>query len=261
MAHPGMAWLAPESTRLAIEACAEDFVEWAHIDVRLTRDGRNVIVHEDRLVAATTGEGPIAGLILAELQGLDARAWFAPRFAGSRMLLLSEAALPQYRGTPQARDPARALAKLTAGLDGPVTVDLAHSGGAAQSSCVTADDEVDPGTFRTLARGTLRRKRLRPRHWSASGGGEAERDVDPYFLACVDGRCHLRGEVRMFAPGRTSGPSGRPTSRSTRRATSGSTTTWAPASQCCGACRRSGTPSPAVHRHGGAVRPRAGLAP
>jgi glycerophosphoryl diester phosphodiesterase len=90
MAHRGMALLAPENTRLAVEACAQDSVEWAEIDVRLSRDGKHVIFHDGRLDAKTDGKGPVNGLTLEELRRLDAGAWFAPRFKGARLNSLAE---------------------------------------------------------------------------------------------------------------------------------------------------------------------------
>jgi glycerophosphoryl diester phosphodiesterase len=90
MAHRGMATRAPENTRFAIEACVQDFIEWAEVDVRLTRDGKHVIFHDSRLDGKTDGNGLLAGLALDELQKLDAGAWFAPRFKGSHLLSLPE---------------------------------------------------------------------------------------------------------------------------------------------------------------------------
>ncbi|MFO0841886.1 MAG: glycerophosphodiester phosphodiesterase family protein [Gemmataceae bacterium] len=91
MVHRGMALLAPENTRHAIEACAADFAEWAEIDVRLTKDGRHVVFHDDRLDGKTDGTGRVADRTLDELRKLDAGGWFAPRFRGERLLSLAEA--------------------------------------------------------------------------------------------------------------------------------------------------------------------------
>jgi predicted DNA-binding transcriptional regulator YafY len=72
----------------------------------------------------------------------------------------------------------------------------------------TAPEEFDPGVFRDLAAAVRGRRRVVLRYWSASREEEARREVDPYHLACVDGHwylvgfCHLRGDVRMFAPSR-----------------------------------------------------------
>ena len=91
MVHRGMAIAAPENSASAIEMCAQDFCEWAEIDVRLTKDGRHVIIHNETVDATTDGKGRVADFTLEELRNLDAGSWFAKRFAGSRLLTLTEA--------------------------------------------------------------------------------------------------------------------------------------------------------------------------
>src|SRR5262245_3800957 len=90
MAHRGLQVLAPENSSAAVLACAADFIEWAEVDVRLTKDGRHVILHDATLDRTTDGKGPIADVTLEEFVKLDAGSWFAPRFKGTRPLALSE---------------------------------------------------------------------------------------------------------------------------------------------------------------------------
>lgn len=90
MAHRGLAMLAPENSLPAVLECAKDFIEWAEVDVRLTKDGQHVIIHDDMVDGTTNGHGRVADLTLAELQQLDAGKWFAPRFAGQRLQSLPE---------------------------------------------------------------------------------------------------------------------------------------------------------------------------
>jgi predicted DNA-binding transcriptional regulator YafY len=122
-------------------------------------------------------------------------------------LFLAERVLAQYRGTPYAPDLARAFHKITAGLTDRVTIDLGHLD-RLHSFRTTAAPELDPELFRRLDAAIRRRDRLRLRYYSASRDEETAREVDPYHLASVDGQwylvgyCHLRGAVRMFAPGR-----------------------------------------------------------
>jgi glycerophosphoryl diester phosphodiesterase len=49
MAHRGMQMLAPENSIRAVVACADDYIEWAEIDIRLSKDGKHVVIHDDRL--------------------------------------------------------------------------------------------------------------------------------------------------------------------------------------------------------------------
>ena len=122
-------------------------------------------------------------------------------------LFLAERAFQQYRGTPYAAALARAFRKITDGLSERVTADLAHLG-EGLSFRTTASSGLDPGMFRGLDAAIRDHRRLAIRYDSASRGEETARDVDPYHLASVDGQwylvghCHLRGEVRMFAPAR-----------------------------------------------------------
>ncbi len=90
MAHRGMHMLAPENSLKAILECATDYVEWAEIDVRLSKDGQHVIIHDDNLDRCTDGKGKVADFNLEELKQLDAGSWFAPRFKGTRLLTLND---------------------------------------------------------------------------------------------------------------------------------------------------------------------------
>jgi predicted DNA-binding transcriptional regulator YafY len=122
-------------------------------------------------------------------------------------LFLAEQALDQYRGTPYAADLAAAFAKLTAALPDRVTIDLNHLRDA-YSFRQRGTDTGDVERFRQLARATREGRQLDLVYWTASRDDTCRRVVDPYHLASIDGDwflvayCHLREEVRMFAPGR-----------------------------------------------------------
>ena len=90
MAHRGEARQAPENTRPALVRCIEDGLEWAEVDVRLTRDGHHVLAHGDHLQAGTNGPLPVAEHTLEELKRLDFGSVYATRFAGERVLTLQE---------------------------------------------------------------------------------------------------------------------------------------------------------------------------
>jgi glycerophosphoryl diester phosphodiesterase len=91
IAHRGAMKLAPENTlasqRLAYELGA-DYVE---VDVRITRDGIPVNMHDPTLDRTTDGTGVVHAFTLAQLKALDAGSWFAPEFAGERVPTIAEA--------------------------------------------------------------------------------------------------------------------------------------------------------------------------
>lgn len=73
VAHRGGSRLAPENTleafRDAVERWEADMLE---MDVRLTRDGQVVVIHDDSVDRTTEGSGPVHSFTLDELHRLDA---------------------------------------------------------------------------------------------------------------------------------------------------------------------------------------------
>ena len=91
IAHRGASAAAPESTEEAIRLAFRLRADMVELDVHMTADRRLVIFHDDRLDRTTDGHGLLRRRRYAELARLDAGAWFASRFAGQRILLLSQA--------------------------------------------------------------------------------------------------------------------------------------------------------------------------
>ena len=98
--HRGAAALAPESTAAAFRAAGAAGARWVETDVRLTDDGVLVLHHDDDLTRTTdaAARAIAAGTALEELPWsrlatLDAGSWFAPEFAGQRLVSLSDLAL------------------------------------------------------------------------------------------------------------------------------------------------------------------------
>lgn len=73
VAHRGGSGLAPENTLAAFTAAVELWdADMLEMDVRLTRDGEVVVIHDALVDRTTDGSGPVSSLTLAELQRLDA---------------------------------------------------------------------------------------------------------------------------------------------------------------------------------------------
>ena len=90
IAHRGASGLAPENTLAAFHKTLEVGADGIELDVRLTRDGRVVVIHDRRLERTTEGKGPVGTYTLAELKSLDAGSWFGPEFSDERVHTLDE---------------------------------------------------------------------------------------------------------------------------------------------------------------------------
>jgi glycerophosphoryl diester phosphodiesterase len=89
-AHRGHSTAAPENTLAALAAAWRAGATVAEIDVRMTRDGELVLLHDPTLDRTTTGHGPVSARTLAELAELDAGGWFGAAFAGEAIPRLDE---------------------------------------------------------------------------------------------------------------------------------------------------------------------------
>jgi glycerophosphoryl diester phosphodiesterase len=88
--HRGNSMSAPENTLPALESARRQGASACEIDVMLSRDGEIVLSHDELLERTTDGQGPVGDHDLAALKALDAGAWFAPEFAGTRIPALTE---------------------------------------------------------------------------------------------------------------------------------------------------------------------------
>jgi len=87
--HRGLPKHAPEETLATFAACAELRVAF-ELDVRRTRDGQLVCLHDDTVTRTTTGTGKVGELSLRELRQFDAGKKFDPAFAGEKVPTLEE---------------------------------------------------------------------------------------------------------------------------------------------------------------------------
>lgn len=89
-AHRGASHEAPENTLAAFLLAAELGADGIEFDVRLSRDGEVVVIHDASLERTTNGQGLVRDRTLAELKQLDAGSWFDPAFAGESIPTLQE---------------------------------------------------------------------------------------------------------------------------------------------------------------------------
>lgn len=107
IAHRGGAGLWPENTLYAFERAGAAGVDVIETDVRATKEGELVVLHDAGVERTTDGSGPVASMTLAGLKALDAAYRFSPdggrtfplRGLGVKVPTLREvfAALPRMR--------------------------------------------------------------------------------------------------------------------------------------------------------------------
>jgi glycerophosphoryl diester phosphodiesterase len=87
--HRGLLHAAPECTLAGFKACLNLRVGF-EFDVRRTKDGQLVCLHDTTLHRTTNGDGALADITLDELRRLDAGTRFDPAFRGERVPTIDE---------------------------------------------------------------------------------------------------------------------------------------------------------------------------
>ncbi len=70
--HRGAAGYEPENTLRSFRKAIELGVDMVELDVRRTKDGKFVVIHDDTVDRTTQGSGAVAEMTLAEIMELDA---------------------------------------------------------------------------------------------------------------------------------------------------------------------------------------------
>jgi len=91
IAHRGFSSKYPENTIIAFKKATEIGVDEIEFDVKLTKDGYCVIIHDETLERTTNGKGKINEVTLREIRKLDAGDWFSPDYKGIKIPTLEEA--------------------------------------------------------------------------------------------------------------------------------------------------------------------------
>ena len=88
--HRGACGYAPENTLSSFKKAAELGVKCVEFDVKLTRDGELVVIHDENLLRTTNGIGFVQNYTCSQLQQFDAGSWFNSNFLGEKILTLEE---------------------------------------------------------------------------------------------------------------------------------------------------------------------------
>ncbi|HEX9614923.1 MAG TPA: glycerophosphodiester phosphodiesterase family protein [Bacteroidota bacterium] len=91
IAHRGISAKAPENTLAAFRPAVEHpGIAMIELDVRISRDGIPVVIHDRTLQRTSTGNGAVRNYSVDELKSFDAGSWFHRSFAGERIPTLRE---------------------------------------------------------------------------------------------------------------------------------------------------------------------------
>lgn len=90
VAHRGASAYAPENTMPAFAKASELGADFVEADLRATKDGVIVCIHDARVDRTTNGRGFVSDLTSSEIRALDAGSWFSEQFRGVRVPLLEE---------------------------------------------------------------------------------------------------------------------------------------------------------------------------
>lgn len=91
VAHRGASFEAPENTLAAFKRAWALGVEAVELDVRVTKDGEVVVVHDPTTLRIGGLDRPVADQTFAELLALDVGAWKHFKYKGERIPTLAQA--------------------------------------------------------------------------------------------------------------------------------------------------------------------------
>ncbi|GLB61162.1 glycerophosphodiester phosphodiesterase [Cytobacillus sp. NCCP-133] len=90
IAHRGASAYAPENTIASFEKAVELGFDYIELDVRFSKDGHLVVIHDANVKRTTDGKGFVGDLTVKEIKKLDAGSWFSSAYEGERIPLLNE---------------------------------------------------------------------------------------------------------------------------------------------------------------------------
>src|SRR5262245_59458690 len=72
VAHRGFKAVAPENTIAAFEEAARVGADYMELDVRPTKDGELILMHDAKVDRTTNGKGPVSDFLFVDIRKLDA---------------------------------------------------------------------------------------------------------------------------------------------------------------------------------------------
>ncbi|NMA95948.1 MAG: glycerophosphodiester phosphodiesterase [Clostridiales bacterium] len=90
LAHRGASSYAPENTLAAFYKGIELGANGIETDLRKTKDGVVVLIHDEMVDRVTNGSGKVLDFTFSQLLDLDAGSWFSDKYAGERIISFEE---------------------------------------------------------------------------------------------------------------------------------------------------------------------------
>ena len=89
-AHRGASAHAPENTLAAFELALAQGADGIELDVKLSADGKVVVIHDATVDRTTGAHGRVKDLSLAEMRPLNAGSFFSEKYTGEKIPTLEE---------------------------------------------------------------------------------------------------------------------------------------------------------------------------
>ncbi len=80
----------PENTMDALRRSARLGAKYVELDLRATKDGQIVLLHDETIDRTTNGTGKLSDFTWEQIKAFDAGSWIDPRFSDARIPLFSE---------------------------------------------------------------------------------------------------------------------------------------------------------------------------
>ena len=90
IAHRAGRGIMPENTLTAIRNAIRLRVDYVELDIRATRDGRLIIMHDGSVDRTTNGKGAVRDMDLAAVRALDAGSKFSAKYTGEKVPTFDE---------------------------------------------------------------------------------------------------------------------------------------------------------------------------
>ncbi|MEN0057185.1 MAG: glycerophosphodiester phosphodiesterase family protein [Mucilaginibacter sp.] len=88
--HRGAGGIAPENTIAAIDSGIAEHADWVEIDIRQTKDGHIVVMHDETINRTTNGKGKVQELTLAGIRSFNVTGFKVGDVAFAKVPLLTE---------------------------------------------------------------------------------------------------------------------------------------------------------------------------